>query len=55
MPTLVGPADGHDHHVPVPRITRYDLTTGKVLNGPATKDLGVYEVNDTDGTINVRV
>ena len=25
------------------------------IHGPATNDLGVYEVNDIDGTINVRV
>ena len=35
--------------------SQFDITTGAIINGPAAKDLSVYEVNDADGTINVRI
>jgi nitrite reductase/ring-hydroxylating ferredoxin subunit len=34
--------------------SRYDITTGAVLNGPATEALTVYEVEEADGGIRVR-
>ena len=34
--------------------SRFDVTTGAVLNGPATKALNVYEVQEVDGTIQIR-
>ena len=34
--------------------SRYDITTGAVISGPATERLGVYEVRDVDGDIQVR-
>lgn len=34
--------------------SRFDITTGAVLNGPATKPLHVYEVREVDGDIEVR-
>jgi 3-phenylpropionate/trans-cinnamate dioxygenase ferredoxin component len=35
--------------------SRFDLTTGAVVNGPATEALHVYEVQDVDGSVQVRV
>jgi 3-phenylpropionate/trans-cinnamate dioxygenase ferredoxin subunit len=35
--------------------SRYDITTGAVLNGPATEALNSYEVRDVEGSIQVRV
>ena len=35
--------------------SRFDITTGAVLNGPATKALSVYEVREVDGSIRIRV
>jgi nitrite reductase/ring-hydroxylating ferredoxin subunit len=35
--------------------SRFDITTGTVLNGPATKALRVYEVQEIDGDIQIRV
>jgi nitrite reductase/ring-hydroxylating ferredoxin subunit len=35
--------------------SRFDLTTGAVVNGPATEALTVYEVQEADGEIRVRV
>jgi 3-phenylpropionate/trans-cinnamate dioxygenase ferredoxin component len=35
--------------------SQVDITTGAITNGPAAKDLSVSEVNDADGTINVRI
>lgn len=32
---------------------RYDITTGSVLHGPATRPLTTYEVTETDGTISI--
>jgi nitrite reductase/ring-hydroxylating ferredoxin subunit len=32
-----------------------DLTSGAVVNGPATEPLGVYEVREVDGEIQARV
>ena len=34
--------------------SRYDVTTGAVLNGPATQPLSVYEVAEIDGEIRIR-
>jgi nitrite reductase/ring-hydroxylating ferredoxin subunit len=33
----------------------YDVRTGAVLDGPATEALKVYEVQETEGTIRIRV
>jgi nitrite reductase/ring-hydroxylating ferredoxin subunit len=35
--------------------SRFDITTGAVIADPATEPLTVYEVRETDGTIQVRV
>lgn len=32
---------------------RYDIATGSVLHGPATRPLTTYEVTETDGTISI--
>ena len=34
--------------------SRFDITTGAVINGPATKGLHVYEVQEVDGSIQIR-
>ena len=34
--------------------SRFDITTGAVINGPATTALHVYEVQDVDGGIRIR-
>jgi 3-phenylpropionate/trans-cinnamate dioxygenase ferredoxin component len=34
--------------------SRFDVTTGAVINGPATEPLHVYEVQEADGEIQVR-
>ena len=34
--------------------SRFDVTTGTVINGPATKALKVYEVQELDGSIQIR-
>jgi nitrite reductase/ring-hydroxylating ferredoxin subunit len=34
--------------------SRFDVTTGGVLNGPATRALNVYEVQEVDGSIQIR-
>ena len=34
--------------------SRFDLTTGAVINGPATEALNVYEVQEVDGSIQIR-
>jgi 3-phenylpropionate/trans-cinnamate dioxygenase ferredoxin component len=34
--------------------SRFDITTGAVVNGPATKALNVYEVEAVDGSIRIR-
>ncbi len=34
--------------------SRFDITSGTALAGPATQTLGVYEVQEVDGTISVR-
>jgi nitrite reductase/ring-hydroxylating ferredoxin subunit len=33
----------------------FDLATGAVINGPATNPLNVYEVQETDGNVEIRV
>ncbi len=35
--------------------SKYDLATGNVLRGPATKPLPLYEARERDGRIEVRV
>ena len=35
--------------------SRFDITTGAVINGPATEPLNVYAVQELDGSIQVRV
>jgi nitrite reductase/ring-hydroxylating ferredoxin subunit len=34
--------------------SRFDITTGAVLNGPATKALNVYEAQEIEGSIQIR-
>jgi nitrite reductase/ring-hydroxylating ferredoxin subunit len=34
--------------------SRFDITTGAVINGPANKALNVYEVQEVEGSIRVR-
>jgi 3-phenylpropionate/trans-cinnamate dioxygenase ferredoxin subunit len=34
--------------------SRFDITTGAVLSGPATKELKLYDVQEADGGIQVR-
>ena len=35
--------------------SRFDVTTGSVMNGPATRPLSVYEIHETGGEIQIRV
>ena len=35
--------------------SRFDITTGAVVNGPAIEALKVYEVQELDGRIRIRV
>jgi nitrite reductase/ring-hydroxylating ferredoxin subunit len=34
--------------------SRFDIATGAVINGPATKTLTVYEVQEVEGSIQIR-
>ena len=34
--------------------SRFDVTTGAVINGPAVEPLNVYEVQEVDGEIQIR-
>ena len=34
--------------------SRFDITTGAVIDGPATKPLEIYEVREVDGRIHIR-
>ena len=34
--------------------SRFDITTGAVINGPATEALTVYEVQEVDGSVQIR-
>jgi nitrite reductase/ring-hydroxylating ferredoxin subunit len=34
--------------------SRFDITTGAVIDGPATQALNVYEVQEVDGRIQIR-
>jgi nitrite reductase/ring-hydroxylating ferredoxin subunit len=34
--------------------SRFDVTTGAVVNGPATEPLSLYEVQEVDGDIRIR-
>ena len=35
--------------------SRFDITTGAILNGPATEPLNIYEVKDAEGEIQARI
>jgi 3-phenylpropionate/trans-cinnamate dioxygenase ferredoxin component len=35
--------------------SRFDVTTGAVINGPATKPLKVYEVREAEGSIQIHI
>jgi nitrite reductase/ring-hydroxylating ferredoxin subunit len=35
--------------------SRFDITTGAVINGPATAALKVYPVQETEGTVRIRI
>jgi 3-phenylpropionate/trans-cinnamate dioxygenase ferredoxin component len=34
--------------------SRFDITTGAVINGPATDALNVYEVQEVEGSVRIR-
>ena len=34
--------------------SRFDITTGAVINGPAIKALNVYEVQEIEGSVRIR-
>ena len=34
--------------------SRFDISTGAVINGPATQPLSVYEVQEVDGDVQIR-
>jgi 3-phenylpropionate/trans-cinnamate dioxygenase ferredoxin component len=34
--------------------SRFDITTGAVINGPATEPLNVYEVQEVEGSVHIR-
>ena len=34
--------------------SRFDIATGAVINGPASKALNVYEVQEVDGSLRIR-
>jgi nitrite reductase/ring-hydroxylating ferredoxin subunit len=34
--------------------SRFDITSGAVINGPATKALNVYEAQEHDGSVRIR-
>jgi 3-phenylpropionate/trans-cinnamate dioxygenase ferredoxin subunit len=35
--------------------SRFDITTGAVINGPATKALDVYEAREVEGRVRIRL
>ena len=35
--------------------SRFDMATGAVINGPATKELRIYEVREVEGSIHVQI
>ena len=35
--------------------SRFDIASGAVINGPATKALNVYEVQEVEGSLRIRV
>jgi nitrite reductase/ring-hydroxylating ferredoxin subunit len=35
--------------------SRFEITTGAVINGPATQALNIYEVQEVEGSVEVRV
>ena len=34
--------------------SRFDITSGAVINGPATEALTIYETREVDGTVQIR-
>jgi 3-phenylpropionate/trans-cinnamate dioxygenase ferredoxin component len=34
--------------------SRFDITTGAVINGPATEALNVYDVQEVEGSVRIR-
>jgi nitrite reductase/ring-hydroxylating ferredoxin subunit len=34
--------------------SRFDITTGAVINGPATLPLNIYEVEEAEGSVRIR-
>jgi nitrite reductase/ring-hydroxylating ferredoxin subunit len=34
--------------------SRFEITTGAVITGPATKALNIYEVQETEGSVRIR-
>jgi nitrite reductase/ring-hydroxylating ferredoxin subunit len=34
--------------------SRFDIATGAVINGPATQALNIYEVQEVEGSVEVR-
>jgi nitrite reductase/ring-hydroxylating ferredoxin subunit len=35
--------------------SRFDITTGAVVSGPATEPLSVYDVQEADGVVRIRI
>ena len=35
--------------------SRFDITTGAVINGPATEPLHIYEVQELEGNVHIRI
>ena len=35
--------------------SRFDISTGAVIDGPATEPLNVYEVREVEGSIQIRL
>ena len=35
--------------------SRFDITTGAIINGPAAKSLTMYEVQEIEGSVRIRV
>lgn len=35
--------------------SRFDITTGAVINGPATEALNMYEVQEEEGAVRIRI
>jgi 3-phenylpropionate/trans-cinnamate dioxygenase ferredoxin subunit len=52
-PLSRGRLDGHIVECPL-HFAQYDVRTGKLVDGPVSSDLPVYEVRVEDGTVYVR-